>query len=115
MKPHKRELFGFSEVDFVEATASGTVGIPVPGAMPLLAPGGQGTLGTGKGKRAWTWLIEPGIPGLGANLNRREASIGTHRRKQVIIDHPGNSMACHMIYTPLRSAVTNTNRRYRCQ
>jgi hypothetical protein len=64
MKPLKRELLGFSEVDFVEVTASGTVGIPVPGAMALFSPGGQGTLGTGKGKRARTWLIEPGIPGL---------------------------------------------------
>ena len=93
MKPLKRELFGFSQIDFVEVTASGTVGIPVPGAMPLFAPGGQATLGTGKSKRARTWLIEPDIPVLRANLNRLKASIGTRRWKQVITDHPGNSMA----------------------
>ena len=80
MKPLKRELFGFSQIDFVEVTASGTVGIPVPGAMPLFAPGGKATLRTRKGKRAQTRLIEPGIPRLGANLNRREANIGTQWR-----------------------------------
>src|SRR5207248_2871210 len=112
MKPLKRELFRFSQVDFLEVTASGTVGIPVPGAMPLFAPGSQATLGTGKGKRARTWLIEPDIPGLRANLNRLKASIGIRRRKQVIIDHPGNSMACHTISAPLRCTVTDTNWRY---
>jgi hypothetical protein len=40
MKPLKRDLLGFAEVGFVQPTVSGTVGIPVPGAMPLFTPGG---------------------------------------------------------------------------
>src|SRR5215831_15317963 len=97
MKPLKRELLGFSQVGFLEAAALGAVGIPVPGAVPLFSPGGQATLRTGKGKRARSWLIEPGKPDLRANLNRLKASIDTRRRKQMIIDHPGNSMPRHMI------------------
>ena len=63
MKPWKSEFFGLAEVGFVDATRLGAVGIPVPGAMALFAPGGQGTLGAGKGKRTRSWLIEPRIPG----------------------------------------------------
>src|SRR5207302_8876437 len=64
MKPRKSEFLGLAEVGFVEATGLGAVGIPVPGATPFFAPGGQGTLGAGKGKRAWSWLTQPRIPGL---------------------------------------------------
>ena len=50
VKPWKSEFFGLAEVGFVDATRLGAVGIPVPGAMVLFAPGGQGTLGAGKAK-----------------------------------------------------------------
>src|SRR5438876_4132865 len=96
MKPHQGEFLGLAEVGLVEVTILGTVGIPVPGAMAVLTAGGQGALGTVKGKRAGIRLVEPGIPGLRANLNSWEALIGTFGQYQAIIDHPGNSMACHI-------------------
>ena len=64
MKPRKSEFLGLAEVGFVQATGLGAVGIPVPGAMPLFAPSGQGTVGAGKGKRARSRLTQPSIPGL---------------------------------------------------
>ena len=64
MKPHRGEFLGLAEVGFVELTVLGAIGVPVPGAVPLFAASGQGTLWTVKGKRACSWLIEPRIPGI---------------------------------------------------
>jgi hypothetical protein len=96
MQPLQGEFLGLAEVGFVEVTIPGAVGIPVPGAMAVLTTGGQGALGTMKGKRARIRLAKPGMPGLRANLNSWEALFGTFRQYQAIIGHPRNSMACHI-------------------
>jgi len=87
----------------MEVTVLRTVGIPVPDALSMLTSSSQGTLGAAKGKRAGIGLVEPCIPGLGANLNGNQPLIGTNRGDQAIINHPGNGIACH------RTSIRNSS------
>ncbi len=109
LKPHQGELLGLAEVGLVEVTFPSAVGIPVPVAMAVLTTSGQGALEAVKGKRAGSWLCEPRVPGLRANLKSWEALMGALGRDQAISDHPGNRMACHMTHAPHHETETGNN------
>ncbi len=110
MQPHQGEFLGLAQVGFVEVTVLGVVGIPVPGATPMLTTSGQGALGAVKGKRADIGLCESRIPGLGSNCDDRQALIGTLGWDQTIIDHLGNSMACHItMYLIIKQTPARTD------